>query len=60
MMKYLQKLKRNMHIKYSEQSMLDLDAIIVDSYLIFYTVQKSIIIIRRILNSAVNYRRKKT
>ncbi len=96
-----------MHIKYSEQSILDLDAIIeytskdsfirassyadflktkieiltsspyigiecrhkkvyedcrvyiVDSYLIFYTVQESSILIRRMLNSAVDYRRKK-
>ncbi|MEW6551036.1 MAG: type II toxin-antitoxin system RelE/ParE family toxin [Campylobacterota bacterium] len=31
---------------------------IVDSYLVFYTVQESTIIIRRILNSAVNYIRK--
>jgi plasmid stabilization system protein ParE len=96
-----------MHIKYSEQSILDLEAIIeyiskdsfsralsyadfiktkieilisspyigieckhknvyqdcrvyiVDSYLIFYTIQESVIIIRRILNSAVNYTREK-
>lgn len=96
-----------MHIKYSEQSTLDLEAIIeyiskdsfsralsyadflktkiailisspyigieckhknvyqdcrvyiVDSYLIFYTIQESVIIIRRILNSAVNYTGKK-
>ena len=107
MMRYLHRLKQNMHIKYSEQSILDLDAIIeyiskdsvnralsyadflktkikilssspyigieckhknvyqdcrvyiVDSYLIFYTVQESEIIIRRILNIAVNYARKK-
>ncbi len=32
---------------------------IVDSYLIFYTVQENKIIIRRILNSAVDYTRKK-
>jgi len=32
---------------------------IVDAYLIFYSVQESEIIIRRVLNSAVNYRRKK-
>ena len=96
-----------MYIKYSEQSILDLDAIIeyiskdsasralsyadflktkieiltfspyigieckhkkvyqdcrvyiIDSYLVFYTVQESVIIIRRVLNSAVNYIRKK-
>lgn len=96
-----------MYIKYSEQSILDLDTIIeyiskdsvsralsyadflktkieiltsspyigvdcrhkkvyqdcrvyiVDSYLVFYTVQESTIIIRRILNCAVNYIRKK-
>ena len=32
---------------------------IVDSYLIFYTVQENEIIIRRVLNGAVDYRRKK-
>lgn len=96
-----------MHIKYSEQSILDLDSIIqyilkdsvgralayadflkskieilksspyigteckhkkvyqdcrvyiVDAYLVFYTVQESEIIIRRVLNSAVDYRGKK-
>jgi len=32
---------------------------IVDSYLIFYTVEESEIIIRRVLNSALDYRRKK-
>lgn len=32
---------------------------IVDCYLIFYTVQNNLIIIRRILNSAVDYKRKK-
>ncbi|MGE4456507.1 MAG: type II toxin-antitoxin system RelE/ParE family toxin [Arcobacteraceae bacterium] len=106
MMIYLQRLNQNMYIKYSEQSILDLNAIIeyiskdsvrralsyadflktkieilisspyigvecrhkkvyqdcrvyiVDSYLVFYTVQESTIIIRRILNSAVNYIRK--
>ena len=106
-MKFLQKLKRNTQIKYSEKSILDLDAVIeyvskdsanrailyadflkskieilksspyigieckhkkvfqdcrvyiVDSYLIFYTVQENKIIIRRILNSAVDYTRKK-
>jgi len=54
-----------MHIKYSEQSILGLEKVyqdcrvyIVDSYLIFYTIQESAIIIRRILNSAVNYTRK--
>ena len=31
---------------------------IVDSYLVFYTIQESTIIIRRILNSAVNYKGK--
>lgn len=31
---------------------------IVDSHLVFYTVVESIIIIRRILNSAADYRRK--
>ncbi len=106
MMIYLQRLNQNMYIKYAEQSILDLNAIIeyiskdsvrralsyadflktkiellisspyigvecrhkkvyqdcrvyiVDSYLVFYTVQESTIIIRRILNSAVNYIRK--
>lgn len=107
MMRFLQRLKQNMQIKYSEKSILDLDDIIkyiskdsinrallyadflkskieilqsspyigveckykkvdqdsrvyiVDSYLIFYTVLESKIIIRRILNSAVDYTRKK-
>lgn len=107
MMRFLQRSKRSMHIKYSEQSILDLNTIIeyiskdsitralsyadflktkiellvsspymgieckhkkvyqdcrvyiVDSYLVFYTIQESTITIRRILNSAANYRRKK-
>jgi addiction module RelE/StbE family toxin len=32
---------------------------IIDSYLVFYSVKEDSIIIRRILNSAINYTRKK-
>lgn len=70
MMRFLQRLKQNMQIKYSEKSILDLDAIIkyiskdsINRALLYADFLKSKleskIIIRRILNSTVDYTRKK-